>query len=131
MNDAKSTAPDLSKRQPNLKWDIFMELGKMGKIATWTSVSQIASLVIFLLVGNLRYSLMKSASFPVNRGSIWSRHFFSSSNFLVASVIQRQVLLNSSVAVFGSNGRTLFRKKRFALSKMFQQNASKFAIFYV
>ena len=27
--------------------------------------------------------------------------------------------------------KTLFRKKRFALNEMFQQNASKFAIFYV
>ena len=29
------------------------------------------------------------------------------------------------------SGGALFRNKRFALNKMFQQNASKFAIFYV
>ena len=39
--------------------------------------------------------------------------------------------LHSTYSTFFLSRRTLFTNKRFVLNEMFQQNASKFAIFYL
>ena len=41
------------------------------------------------------------------------------------------IRLDGSSKIHERRGESLFRNKRFALNKMFQRNASKFAIFYV
>ena len=55
--------------------------------------------------------------------SVTSRKFFFSEDVVE---IHHHIILDNFLVY-----TTLFRYKRFALNKMFQQNASKFAIFYV